>query len=59
MDVEKFLHTIDGISTWTGKAAAWLVVGLMALVCAEVFKRYMKVRPRCHRRAMPTQARSC
>jgi TRAP-type mannitol/chloroaromatic compound transport system permease small subunit len=41
MSVEKFLHTIDGISTWVGKAAAWLIVGLMLLVCAEVFKRYL------------------
>jgi TRAP-type mannitol/chloroaromatic compound transport system permease small subunit len=41
MNAQRFLHTIDGISTWTGKAAAWLVVGLMALVCAEVFKRYI------------------
>ncbi len=41
MDAQRFLHTIDGISTWTGKAAAWLIVGLMGLVCAEVFKRYI------------------
>jgi TRAP-type mannitol/chloroaromatic compound transport system permease small subunit len=41
MTVEKFLHTIDGVSTWVGKAAAWLIVGLMLLVCAEVFKRYL------------------
>ena len=34
MTVEKFLHTIDGISTWVGKAFAWLIVGLMLLVCA-------------------------
>jgi TRAP-type mannitol/chloroaromatic compound transport system permease small subunit len=40
MSVEKFLHAIDGVSTWVGKAAAWLIVGLMLLVCAEVFKRY-------------------
>src|SRR6476620_3284839 len=40
MNAQHFLHTIDGISTWTGKTAAWLIVGLMALVCAEVFKRY-------------------
>jgi TRAP-type mannitol/chloroaromatic compound transport system permease small subunit len=38
---QRFLQIIDGISTWTGKAAAWLIVGLMALVCAEVFKRYI------------------
>src|SRR6187401_3647528 len=41
MDAQRFLHAIDGVSTWTGKAAAWLVVGLMGLVCAEVFKRYI------------------
>ncbi len=40
MTVERFLHTIDGISTWFGKAAAWLIIGLMLLVVAEVFKRY-------------------
>jgi TRAP-type mannitol/chloroaromatic compound transport system permease small subunit len=40
MTVERFLHTIDGISTWMGKAAAWLIIGLMLLVVAEVFKRY-------------------
>ena len=41
MTVERFLHAIDGISTWIGKLAAWLIVGLMLLVCAEVFKRYL------------------
>jgi TRAP-type mannitol/chloroaromatic compound transport system permease small subunit len=41
MTVERFLHAIDGVSTWIGKAAAWLIIGLMTLVCAEVFKRYM------------------
>ena len=41
MNAQRFLHTIDGISTWFGKAAAWLIMGLMALVCAEVFKRYI------------------
>jgi TRAP-type mannitol/chloroaromatic compound transport system permease small subunit len=41
MTVERFLHTIDEISTWVGKTAAWLIVGLMLLVCAEVFKRYI------------------
>jgi TRAP-type mannitol/chloroaromatic compound transport system permease small subunit len=41
MNAQRVLHTIDGISTWTGKAAAWLIIGLMALVCAEVFKRYI------------------
>ena len=40
MAVQKFLHAIDGISTWVGKLAAWLIVGLMLLVCIEVVKRY-------------------
>jgi TRAP-type mannitol/chloroaromatic compound transport system permease small subunit len=41
MTVQQFLHMVDGISTWVGKAAAWLVVVLMVLVCGEVFKRYI------------------
>lgn len=41
MNSQKVLHGIDAISTWLGKAAAWLVVALMLLVCAEVFKRYL------------------
>src|ERR671926_643897 len=45
MTVQRFLHTIDAISTWIGKAAAWLIVGLMLLVCAEVFKRYIMNMP--------------
>src|ERR671926_1583950 len=45
MTVQRFLHTIDAISTWVGKAAAWLIIGLMLLVCAEVFKRYIMNMP--------------
>jgi TRAP-type mannitol/chloroaromatic compound transport system permease small subunit len=41
MKVQPFLHTIDAISTWIGKTTAWLIMGLMFLVCAEVFKRYI------------------
>jgi TRAP-type mannitol/chloroaromatic compound transport system permease small subunit len=41
MDVQKFLHTIDGISTWVGKAASWLIIALMTVVCVEVVKRYI------------------
>jgi TRAP-type mannitol/chloroaromatic compound transport system permease small subunit len=40
MNVQGVLHTIDGISTWVGKAFAWLMVVLMLVVCVEVFKRY-------------------
>ena len=41
MKVQRFLLYIDQLSTWTGKAAAWLVVGLTVVVCVEVFKRYI------------------
>src|ERR687888_1982576 len=40
MSVQSILHAIDGISTWVGKAAAWLIIVLMVVVCVEVFKRY-------------------
>src|SRR6187549_4106206 len=41
MNIQRLLHTADSISTWVGKAAAWLIVVLMLVVCAEVFKRYI------------------
>src|SRR5215467_14662825 len=41
MNVQGVLHTIDGISTWVGKAASWLIMLLMTVVCIEVFKRYI------------------
>lgn len=41
MTVQRFLHAIDALSTWVGKAAAWLIIGLMLLICLEVFKRYL------------------
>ncbi len=41
MAVQRFLHTIDEISTWAGKATAWLIILLMTVVCVEVFKRYI------------------
>ena len=40
MSVQNVLHTIDEISTWVGKATAWLMILLMSVVCIEVFKRY-------------------
>jgi TRAP-type mannitol/chloroaromatic compound transport system permease small subunit len=40
MNTQRLLHAADSISTWVGKAASWLIVMLMLLVCAEVFKRY-------------------
>ena len=36
----RLLHAADRLSTWVGKAAAWLIVALMVVVCVEVFKRY-------------------
>jgi TRAP-type mannitol/chloroaromatic compound transport system permease small subunit len=45
MNVQTFLHAIDGISTWVGKAAAWLIILLMTVVCVEVFKRYIMNSP--------------
>jgi TRAP-type mannitol/chloroaromatic compound transport system permease small subunit len=45
MNVQRFLHAIDGISTWVGKAAAWLIIALTAVVCIEVFKRYIMNMP--------------
>ena len=45
MNAQRFLHTIDGISTFAGKAVAWLIMGLMMLVCVEVFKRYIMNMP--------------
>jgi TRAP-type mannitol/chloroaromatic compound transport system permease small subunit len=41
MNVQSVLHAIDGISTWVGKLFAWLIIVLMVVVCAEVFKRYI------------------
>ena len=41
MNVQGFLHAIDGLSTWVGKLFAWLIMVLMTVVCVEVFKRYI------------------
>ena len=38
--MQKLLLTIDAISTFIGKAAAWAVVGLTVLISWEVFSRY-------------------
>jgi TRAP-type mannitol/chloroaromatic compound transport system permease small subunit len=39
--MQKALLVIDEISTWAGKACAWLIMILMLTVCVEVFKRYL------------------
>ena len=40
MSIQQMLRSVDLISTWVGKAFAWLIIALMLLVAAEVFKRY-------------------
>ena len=40
MNIQKFLNLADNLSTWVGKAFAWLIVALMCMVVIEVFKRY-------------------
>lgn len=39
--MHKTIFWIDRISTWSGKAFAWLVIVLMLVVSIEVFKRYI------------------
>ena len=39
--MQKLLLTVDAISTWFGKACAWTVVLLTALITWEVFSRYV------------------
>ncbi len=41
MPATRFLAFADRVSTWSGKAFAWLIVLLMLVVCVEVFKRYV------------------
>ena len=41
MNTQRWLNVVDSISTWAGKAAAWLIIGLTLVVCVEVFKRYI------------------
>ena len=41
MNIQSLLYTADRISTWAGKASAWLIIMLMSVVCIEVFKRYI------------------
>ena len=41
MNAQRFIHAIDEISYWSGKAFAWLIVALTVVVSVEVFKRYI------------------
>jgi TRAP-type mannitol/chloroaromatic compound transport system permease small subunit len=38
--MQRFFLTVDKVSTWAGKAAAWAIVALTAMICWEVFSRY-------------------
>ncbi|MBL8539714.1 MAG: TRAP transporter small permease subunit [Betaproteobacteria bacterium] len=37
----RYLHAIDNLSTWAGKASSWAIVILTAIVCYDVFARYL------------------
>lgn len=39
--VQRFLIFVDHVSTWAGKAFAWIIILLTGAVCVEVFKRYI------------------
>ena len=41
MQVQKCLFWVDSVSTWCGKAFAWVIGLLMLVVVGEVFKRYL------------------
>lgn len=41
----RYIAFADQVSTWVGKAMAWLIILLMLVVCAEVFKRYIMNMP--------------
>ena len=41
MNAQRFIHAIDEISYWSGKAFAWLIVALTFVVSIEVFKCYI------------------
>lgn len=45
MNVQSVLYRIDAVSTWVGKAVAWLIMILTVVVCIEVFKRYIMNAP--------------
>ena len=39
--MNRFLFRIDRLSAWAGKAGAWCIVGLTAVVCFDVVARYI------------------
>lgn len=45
MSVNDSLLLVDRFTTRIGKISAWLLIGLMVLVCGDVFARYVLNRP--------------
>ena len=41
MNIKKLMLGVDEISTYVGKASGWLIIALMLMVCADVFRRYV------------------
>ena len=41
MTAERLIRSVDLVSYWSGKIAAWLIVALTLVVSIEVFKRYI------------------
>ena len=41
MSARRLIESVDQVSYWSGKAAAWLIVALTFVVSIEVFKRYI------------------
>jgi TRAP-type mannitol/chloroaromatic compound transport system permease small subunit len=39
--MDRYLHAIDNLSTWVGKLFAWCIVILTAIICYDVFARYL------------------
>jgi TRAP-type mannitol/chloroaromatic compound transport system permease small subunit len=39
--MKKLMLSVDKISTYVGKASAWLIILLMLMVCLDVFRRYI------------------
>jgi TRAP-type mannitol/chloroaromatic compound transport system permease small subunit len=45
MTVQRWLFWADSVSTFVGKAFAWVMLALMLYVCGEVVKRYLLNNP--------------
>jgi len=43
--MQRFLLTVDKLSTWLGKFTAWAAVALTVLISVEVFSRYVLNKP--------------